>query len=96
MCKNVERVHDLLKGAITKLKIFWNANSRSSIAHEIVERICDRSFPYPNATRWNSKFDSIDIAEKNKIKINEAIEEISKEARKSSSNSKKHEKLNVE
>ena len=47
-----------------------------------------RSFPYPNATRWNSKFDSIELAEKHRIKIKDAIDEINKEVRKNGGSKK--------
>lgn len=86
-------VYDILNVAFTKLKKFWNLNSRSSVAHEIIFRVCNRSFPYPNATRWNSKYDSIDLAEKNKQKINEAIDEINAEATKNTPRGKKYKKL---
>lgn len=76
------RCFNALTTAYGKLKRFWEVNSRSSVAHEIIQKVCKRSFPYPNTTRWNSKFDSISVAEKNRISIKEAIEEINKEANK--------------
>lgn len=70
---------DSLTSAYSKLKRFWELNSRSSVAYEIIERICNRSFPYPNATRWNSKFDAITIAEKHRNLIKDAIDGINRE-----------------
>lgn len=91
--KNEKRGHEVLDAAFTKLTKFWTLTSRSSIAHEIVEQVCGRSFPRPIETRWNSKFDCIDLAEKHKSKINEAIEEINKEAHKNVPSKKKDKKL---
>lgn len=88
-----EKTKDPLNAAFSKLKKFWNLNSRSSVAHEIIQRVCKRSFPYPNAIRWNSKFDSISLAERYKLEINDAIDEINREARKNASNGKKGKKL---
>lgn len=76
------RAHSALANAYAKLKRFWEVNSRSTVAHEIVEKVCKRSFPYPNATRWNSKYDAISVAEKNRTTIKEAIDEINKEIKK--------------
>lgn len=88
-----KRASDALKGAYSKLCKFWQLNSRSTVAHEIVERVCKRSFPYPSSTRWNSKFDSIELAEKHKSDINEAIDEINSEAKQNAKQGKKGKKL---
>lgn len=87
--KNEKRTYDVLNGAFTKLKNFWNLNSRSSVAHEIIVRICGRSFPYPTDTRWNSKPDSVEVAEKHKLKINDAIDQINIEAKKNAPHDKR-------
>lgn len=73
--------YNMFKDAFTKLKKFLNLCSRSCIAREIVEKICNRTFPKPNKTRWNSKFDSINVAEAHKQNINKAIDAINLEAR---------------
>lgn len=91
--RNLKKGHEILHSAYSKLNKFWTLNSRSSVAHEITERVCERSFPHPSNTRWNYKTDSIGIAEENKLKINEAIEEINNEAKKSAPNGKKGKKL---
>lgn len=80
------RCFNMFTSAFAKLKRFWCLNSRSSVAREIVERICKKSFPYPNATRWNSKFDAIVAAEKHKQSIKQSIEEINREISKTSRN----------
>lgn len=42
MGENATRSYDALNCAFTKLKIFWNLNSRSTVAQEIVQRVlCD-------------------------------------------------------
>ncbi|XP_031633719.1 uncharacterized protein LOC116347299 [Contarinia nasturtii] len=76
------RCFDILTSGYGKLKNFWALNSRSTVAHEIVFNVCKRSFPCPNATRWNSKFDAITVAEKHKLLIKNAIDEINKEVNK--------------
>lgn len=60
-------------------------------------RVCGRSFPYPVNTRWNSKPDSVEVAEKHKNKINDAIDQINLEEKRNGSNSrrKKIEKLTI-
>lgn len=93
LSKKEKRAFDAFNAAFLKLTKFWNLNSRSTVAHEIVERVCKRSFPYPSAIRWNSKHDSIELAERYKCEINEAIDEINKEARKNAPNGKKGKKL---
>lgn len=80
------RAFDALGLAYEKLKNFWILCRRSTVAKEIVERICRRSFPYPNATRWNAKFDCIEIALDFKRSISESIDEINKEALKNATN----------
>lgn len=77
--KKSDRCCEILKTAYRKLNQFWCA-SRSTVANEIIQRVCNRSFPHPNLTRWNSKFDSISVAERHKIKVNEAIDEVNREA----------------
>lgn len=73
--------YNMFKEAFTKLKKFLNLCSRSCVAREIVEKICNRTFPKPNKTRWNSKFDAINVAEEHKQNINKAIDAINLEAR---------------
>lgn len=80
------KCHDALGSAYEKLKSFWNLSRKSSVAKEIIEKTCDRSFPYPNNTRWNGKFDCIEVANDNSKNINIAIDEINKEAKKHTSN----------
>lgn len=87
------KCYESLNSGYSKLKRFWEVNSRSTVAHEIIERVCKRSFPYPNTTRWNSKFDSITIAEKHRLLIKEAIDEINKEVGLHSTNRKKAKNL---
>lgn len=89
----LKKGHDVLDSAYSKLSKFWTLNSRSTVAHEITERVCGRSFPRPINTRWNFKTDSIEIAENHKLKINEAIDEINIEAKKNAPNMKKVKKL---
>lgn len=91
------RCFEILDSGYSKLRKIWALNSRSCVAHEIIERICKRSFPCPNATRWNSKFDSIMIAEKHRQGIKEAIDEINREVTNCvrSSKTKKLEHLTV-
>lgn len=91
--KEMKRGYEMLNTAYNKLNKFWNLSSRSTVAHEIVERICKRHFPHPIDTRWNYKTDSIGIAEQHKLKINEAIEEINKEATKNAPKGNKKKKL---
>lgn len=85
---------DVLKTAYQKLKVFWLA-SRSPVALEIIQRVCDRNFPHPNLTRWNSKFDSISVAEKYRHKINSAIDEVNREAIKNAPRNKNAKKLEM-
>lgn len=87
------RSYDVLNSAYSKLKRFWEMNSRSTTVHEVVQRVCERSFPYPNATRWNSKFDSIAVAEKHRLVIKEAIDEINKEVLRNAPRNNKNKKL---
>lgn len=70
---------EALSSGYSKLKKFWQLNSRSTVVHEPIQRVCKRSFPHPNTTRWNSKFDAISIAEKHRTVIKEAIDEINME-----------------
>lgn len=84
------RCSTALTNAYAKLKRFWEVNSRSTVAHEIIQKVCKRSFPYPNTTRWNSKFDAISVAEKNRISIKEAIDDINKEANTNGQKKAKH------
>lgn len=81
-----ERSFEKFETAYEKLKNFWTLCRRSTVAKEIVERICKRSFPYPNTTRWNSKFDCIETALDYKKNISESIDEINKEAIKNAKN----------
>lgn len=83
--KKCKKCCEALKTAYQKLKNFWLA-SRSPIALEIIQRVCNRNFPHPNLTRWNSKFDSISVAEKHRHKINEAIDKVNREANKNARN----------
>lgn len=85
----------MIASAYSKLKRFWEVNSRSPVAHEIVERICKKSFPYPSATRWNSKFDAIVVAEKHKQTIRQSIEEINREVIKNAPRNRETNSLEV-
>lgn len=76
------RCFTILTSGYAKLKRFWEVNSRSTVAHEIIQRVCKRSFPVPNNTRWNSKFDSIVVAEQYRLVIKEAIDAINDEVKK--------------
>lgn len=88
-----KRSHDILEGAYSKLKKFLNLCHRSCISREIVENVCKRSFPQPSTTRWNSKFDTINLAEKYKQQINKAIEQINAEASKNAPKFKNTDRL---
>lgn len=79
--KSYQRCKDQLNAAFSKLKRFWDLNGRSTVVNEVVHQVCGRHFPRPSVTRWNSFFDAIDIAEKNKISINQSIDEINREAK---------------
>lgn len=85
--------HDILESGYNKLKKLWTLCKRSSVANEIVESTCGRSFPQPISTRWNYKTDSIEQAEKYKIKINESIDEINQEAKRNGPKGKKATRL---
>lgn len=87
------RAFDALDSAYEKLKSFWTLSRRSTVAHEIIEKTCKRSFPYPNSTRWNSKFDCIEIAIKHSRDINIAIDEVNQEAQRNLTNSRSAKKL---
>lgn len=89
------RCYDMLNAAYSKLKRFWEVNSRSTVAHEIILKICKRSFPCPNATRWNAKFDAIEVAEQHKYAIKNAIEEINREAQKNAPRNRRSKKLEI-
>lgn len=91
--KKGKRGYEILESGYNKLKKFWALSSKSSVAHEIIERVCKRSFPRPIITRWNYRSDSIEAAENHKLKINEAIDEINNEAKRNAPNGKKGKKL---
>lgn len=74
--ENERNCSDFLEKAHSKLKKFWNLSHRSCPTREIVENVCGRVFPVPSLTRWNSKFDCIQLAEKFKQQINKSIEQI--------------------
>lgn len=93
--KSSTRCFDMLNAAYSKLKRFWELNSRSTVAHEIILRICKRSFPCPNATRWNAKFDAIEVAEQHKYAIKIAIDEINREAQKNAPRNKRSKPLEI-
>lgn len=63
------------------------------MAHEIIQKVCQRSFPYPSATRWNGEFDAIEIAEENKQSIKAAIESINNELQQHLPRATKNKKL---
>lgn len=92
-----QRCFDIYTNAYKKLKRFWEVNSRSTVAHEIIQDVCKRSFPYPSQTRWNAEFDAIEIAEKHKQSIKIAIDNINHETKQNlprSTTSKQLETLN--
>lgn len=93
--KMSSRCSDAYKNAYRKLKRFWEVNSRSTVAHEIILEICKRSFPYPNSTRWNADFDAVEVAEKHKQLIKLAIENINRETQLHLPRSKKSKPLEV-
>lgn len=47
------------RSAFGKLSSFWNLVSRSTVAPDLVYKICLCKLPIPVVTRWNSFFDSI-------------------------------------
>lgn len=44
---------------MAKLQRFWYLTKKSSAAKQICKQVCNLTFPIPNKTRWNSKFDAI-------------------------------------
>ncbi|XP_047663344.1 uncharacterized protein LOC113661272 [Tachysurus fulvidraco] len=46
----------LSQSAFAKCQALWNKTSRSTMAHETVERECKLQFLRPNQTRWSSLF----------------------------------------
>ncbi|KAK6329116.1 hypothetical protein J4Q44_G00010940 [Coregonus suidteri] len=46
----------LSRSAFAKCHALWNKTSRSTMAHETVERECKLQFLRPNQTRWSSLF----------------------------------------
>lgn len=86
---------EIYNNSYRKLKRFWEVNSRSTVAHEIIQNICKRSFPYPSTVRWNGQFDAVEIAEKHKQSINTAIENINRETKQHLPKAKKSKQLEV-
>lgn len=91
--KEMPKCYDALDSAYNKLKSFWNLSRKSSVAKEIIENTCDRSFPYPNNTRWNAKFDCTEVGLKHSRNINTSIDAINREAEKHAKNSRSIKKL---
>lgn len=44
---------------MAKCNAIWNLSARSGKTNEELVKICGKEFIRPNATRWNSLFDSI-------------------------------------
>ncbi|XP_052463040.1 uncharacterized protein LOC128020264 [Carassius gibelio] len=51
-----ETYKKLSRSAFAKCHALWNKTSRSTMAHETVERECKLQFLRPNQTRWSSLF----------------------------------------
>jgi hypothetical protein len=49
----------IANAAMTKARKLWNAQSRSSVQADVIQEELKRRLVVPNATRWNSIFDSI-------------------------------------
>ena len=63
-------VHDVEKfldgdktheAVISKCKVLWNYQARSTIGRDVVEKKPGAVFPVPNETRWNSKYDALNF-----------------------------------
>lgn len=87
--KEMHKCYDALELAYDKLKSFWNLSRKSPVAKEIIENTCNRSFPYPNNTRWNAAYDCTEVGIKHSRDINTAIEEINREASKNAAKRRK-------
>lgn len=59
-----------------KLSSFWNLLSRSTVASDLVFKICLCKFPIPVVTRWNSFFDSIKKIIRYRAKVADSFEKL--------------------
>lgn len=55
-----ETYKKLSRSAFAKCHALWNKTSRSTMAHETVERECKLQFLRPNQTRWSSLFFAVE------------------------------------